>query len=140
MKPLIVRRTIDASPEFLFDAWTSPDALRQWWGPEHVECPSAEVDLRIGGRYRIENRLPDGSTIWISGEFESIERPREIVYTWRVNEQPDPERVTVKFEPREDATEVIVIHERIADEEVRRTHEGGWIGCLDGLAAFAARA
>jgi uncharacterized protein YndB with AHSA1/START domain len=73
MITLVVRKTIRATRERLFDAWTQPIQLRQWWGPEDVECLDAEVDLRVGGRYRIANRFPDGRVVWITGEFELIE-------------------------------------------------------------------
>ena len=54
---LVVRKWIRATPERSFDAWTTPLALRKWWGPEGVECTEAEVDLRVGGHYRIANRF-----------------------------------------------------------------------------------
>jgi glutathione S-transferase len=139
MDELIVRRTIAAGAERLFDAWTDPRQLREWWGPEGVECPEAHVDLRVGGGYRIANRLPDGVILWISGEFEIIERPTRLVYTWRVGDQKTSERVTVSFDRRGRDTEVVVRHERIADAAARRQHEAGWVGCLDGLAAHAGR-
>jgi uncharacterized protein YndB with AHSA1/START domain len=60
---LIVRRTIAATPARLFDAWTTPELLTQWWGPANVTCPAAEVDLRVGGQYRIANQMPDGSVL-----------------------------------------------------------------------------
>jgi hypothetical protein len=44
--------------------------------------------------------------------------------------------VTVRFEPRDGGTEVIVVHERIASAAARATHEQGWIGCFDGLVDF----
>ena len=53
----------------MFAAWTTPELLRQWWGPTGVRCIAAEIDLRVGGTYRIGNEIPDGSVIWISGEF-----------------------------------------------------------------------
>ena len=134
---LIVRRTIRASPERLFAAWTEPAQLVQWWGPEGVRCPHAEVDLRVGGRYRIANETPEG-TVWISGYFERIEPPTELVYTWTVEPSSRaPERVRVRFEPRDEGTEVIVVHERIADQAARDQHEHGWQGCLDGLRRLA---
>lgn len=136
---LVVRRTIRASPERLFDAWTEARHLEQWWGPADVTCVGATVDLRVGGAYRIGNRFPDGRVVWIGGEFETIERPHRLVYTWQL-ESPDagavPERVTVQFDPIGDDTQVVVVHERIGDETARRGHEAGWVGCLDGLAAF----
>lgn len=138
MVTLIVRKTIRASAERLFAAWTTAEALKQWWGPQGVKCIDAEVDLRKGGRYRIGNQFPDGKILWISGEFEVIEAPRKLVYSWRI--EPDTastERVTVQFEPQGENTEVIVTHERIASEELRDMHRQGWVGCLEGLERFA---
>jgi uncharacterized protein YndB with AHSA1/START domain len=137
---LIVRRVIAATPERLFEAWTSPAELPSWWGPKPVTCTAAEVDLQVGGRYRIANRLADGTTLWISGEFEHIDRPRKLIYTWHVGPGSQPtERVTVTFEARSAGTEVVVVHERIADAGTRERHEQGWLGCLDGLRAHLAR-
>jgi uncharacterized protein YndB with AHSA1/START domain len=134
---LVVRRIIRATPERLFEAWTEPTQLLGWWGPEGVTCEGAEVDLRVGGRYRIDNAFPDGRVVVLIGEFEVIERPNRLTYTWRVDGSPGAqERVTVRFEPRNGATEVIVTHERIPDEPVRDQHRRGWEGCLDGLARF----
>ena len=79
---LMIRRTIRASPERLFVAWTQPQQLMQWWGPTGVVCVAAEVDLRVGGQYRIGNRLPSNEVVWIEGEFELINRPSELRYTW----------------------------------------------------------
>jgi uncharacterized protein YndB with AHSA1/START domain len=142
---LIVRRTIRATPERLFAAWTEPAQLQRWWGPAQVECPVAEIDLRVGGRYRLANRFPDGSVWWIAGTFEAITPPRLLIYSWELSAgaiapggAPPPaqavERVTVRFERKGDATEIVVTHERIADEAARVSHEQGWLGCLDGLA------
>jgi uncharacterized protein YndB with AHSA1/START domain len=134
---LIVRRIVRADLTRVFDAWTQPKHLRNWWGPKSVECIDAEVDLRVGGRYRIANEFPDGKVLWISGEFEAIERPLRLVYTWRVGTEDAPaERVTVSFEPRGEETEVIVTHERIPTAAMRDMHEQGWLGCLDGLVEY----
>src|SRR5467141_2113248 len=99
---LVIRRTIPATAEFLFDAWTQPEKMKEWWGPGDVKCSAIEIDLRVDGRYRIANLFPDGKTVWITGEFESIEPPNKLVYTSRVEPNPGPlELVTVQFEPRE---------------------------------------
>jgi uncharacterized protein YndB with AHSA1/START domain len=137
---LVVRRTIKARAERVFDAWTRPEQLVKWWGPRPITCIEAEVDLRVGGAYRIANLLPDGSVLWISGQFEVVEAPRRLVYTWRTEQKNEPERsrVTVRFEPQANstATEVIVLHERIDTEATRSEHERGWLGCLDSLDGF----
>jgi uncharacterized protein YndB with AHSA1/START domain len=137
MVTLVLRKAIRASAERLFTAWTDPAQLKIWWGPRGVQCTDAEVDLRIGGRYRIANRFPDGKILWITGEFEKIEPPRKLVYTWGLEAQGDSsERVTVQFEPHGDVPEVIVTHELIPDEPLRDRHQQGWVGCLEGLAEY----
>ena len=138
MITLVVRRAIRATPERLFDAWTQPTQLRQWWGPEDAECADAQVDLRVGGQYRIANRFRDGRVVWITGEFEVIEPPHRLEYTWRVEPQTAWERVSVRFERSRTGTDVVVTHERIADERTRDSHEQGWRECLDKLARTSA--
>lgn len=134
---LVVRRTIRASPEKVFAAWTQPVHLKNWWGPRPVTCVDAEIDLRVGGHYRIANQFPDGTVLWISGEFEVVEPPYRLVYSWRAGSEPQSsERVTARFEPQGDATEVIVVHERIGNVARRDRHQAGWRGCLDGLYAY----
>jgi uncharacterized protein YndB with AHSA1/START domain len=138
---LIVRRTIRASAARLFSAWTQPAQLKLWWGPESVQCIDAEIDLRVGGRYRIGNRFPDGQVLWIAGEFLAIEAPHLLVYTWGLEPlMGEQERVTVRFDPQGEATEVIVTHEAIASAPLRDRHRQGWLGCLDGLADHLAQA
>jgi uncharacterized protein YndB with AHSA1/START domain len=136
---LIVRKTIRGTAERLFEAWTKPEQLKQWWGPEIVECTEAHVDLRVGGRYRIANRFPDGNILWISGEFIAIEEPRKLVYTWGLEPNVPSERVSVMFKSLGAETEVIVTHERIPTVEARNMHEQGWVGCLDGLSNYVTR-
>jgi uncharacterized protein YndB with AHSA1/START domain len=99
-----------------------------------VSCIGAEVELRVGGRYRIGNRFPDGKVLWIAGRFEAINAPRKLVYTWSIEGTGrEAERVTVEFLPQGDVTQVRVTHERIADEAARDMHRLGWEGCLRGL-------
>ena len=132
-----MRKTIRATPERLFEAWTRPEELKKWWGPQSVTCIEAAVDLTVGGGYRIANQFPNGDVVWITGEFEVIEPPKRLVYSWHLGTGAGPsERVSVTFEPRGANTEVTVTHERIPSVPVRDVHEQGWFGCLDGLAVF----
>ena len=135
---LIVRRTISASSARLFEAWTTPDQLRHWWGPDGVDCSDASVDLRVGGQYRLANKMPNGDIVWIVGTFEVIQPPHKLAFTWQIGAQQAAERVTVTFEPRGNATEVIIVHERIPDQATRDQHEQGWCGCFNGLEDYLA--
>lgn len=126
-------RIIKAPPESVFEAWTTPSLLMKWWGPAGVECTGAEIDLREGGAYRIANRHADGSVTWISGVFERIRPPDELVYSWNIGvPAADDSRVTVEFRSHREGTELVLTHERLGDG-VREMHVQGWTGCLDGL-------
>ena len=140
MKPLRLElcRLIRASPERLFEAWTVPEQLCRWWGPPGVQCTGAEFDLRPGGQYRIDNLLPDGAVVCISGEFVEVLRPKRLVYTWQTTEDLPVELVTVEFIPRGPNTEVRVVHEKVPTQDLAERHELGWDGCLSGLATYIA--
>ena len=129
---LSIVRDIAATPETLFDAWTTPALLVQWWGPQGVKCIGAEIDLRAGGAYRIGNELPDGRVLWIEGLFELVERPHRIAYSWRVGSEPTS-RVEVTFIATATGARVTIVHDRIHSVATKDDHERGWIGCIDGL-------
>ena len=135
---LVTRRLIPASPERLFEAWTSPALLCQWWGPPGGRCTNAIVEPVVGGTYRLDNTLADGSAVVISGQFTLIDAPRRLAYTWQIRPRPDrAELVTVTFEACEAGTEVNVEQGQIPDEHSKTGHAAGWAACLDRLAAYA---
>lgn len=138
---LLVRRLVKGDAERVFTAWTQADQIMKWWGPADVSCPQCEVDLRVGGRYRIANLLPNGSIIWIIGQFLRVEQPNLLEYSWQSGTDPqfDPDaaqRVTVRFLPKGTKTEIVVEHSHIPDAQTRSNHNFGWLGCLDGLVSF----
>lgn len=139
LESLQLSRLIAAHPDRVFSAWTDPAEIKKWWGPAGVNCLSAEVDLQAGGQFRIANELPDGSIIWISGNFEQIERPHLLIYSWILeSENPTTERVEVRFDRHDLGTRVTITHERIATKDLSKQHRQGWIGCLEGLAEHVA--
>ena len=58
-KQLVIERTLHAPPERVFAAFTDPEQLTKWWWPHGFTCPAAEVDLRVGGTYRLAMAWPD---------------------------------------------------------------------------------
>jgi uncharacterized protein YndB with AHSA1/START domain len=136
---LSLTRIIRAAREKVFAAWTDPKQLVLWWGPGPVICPQAEVDLRVGGAYRIANLDEDGSIVWISGHFERVEAPDRLVYTWMLGDGPGlPTLVTVEFNAHPQGTELVLTHERFTDPALRDMHLQGWGGCIDKLEALLA--
>jgi uncharacterized protein YndB with AHSA1/START domain len=134
---LVMRRRVRAAAARVFDAWTRPEQLLHWWGPAGVRCVAAEVDLRVGGAYRIGNQFADGRLLWIAGTFERVERPHRLIYSWRLEgEAGADERVSVSFKSRGGDTEVVVRHQRILAPDRRRQHQTGWRECLAGLADY----
>ena len=72
---LDMTRVLPAPPPVVFKALTDPDELAKWWGPSGFTAPSVEVDLHVGGSYRIAMQPPDGDLFYLSGEFLRVEPP-----------------------------------------------------------------
>ena len=81
---LRLERTFAAAPERVFDAWTNPEVLRRWWAAAvDGDTPRADVDLRVGGSYRLTMHDPGNDTEFtVMGEFTAIDPPDRIAYTW----------------------------------------------------------
>src|SRR3954467_14261328 len=79
---LEVRRLIRAPRQRVFDAWTKAEELKAWHAPGPLTVSLAEIDLRVGGAYRIHMQAPDGSEHRASGVYREIDPPRKVVYTW----------------------------------------------------------
>jgi uncharacterized protein YndB with AHSA1/START domain len=140
--PVVLRRTYPARRDRVFRAWTDPDQLVQWMSPsEGVRVEFAEIDLRVGGRYRIGYRTPNGLVV-VGGAFAHVAVPEKLAYTW-VWEPPLEDAgaetlVTVEFLDREGATELVLTHERFPNRAMRDRHAHGWTGVLESMAAFVA--
>ena len=132
---LRVERTYDAPPDRVFEAWTSPELLRRWWAAQpDWTSPEAEVDLRVGGRFRLAMRNTNGETHAVSGVYTEVDPPARLAYTWAWEELDHPEsRVTVEFREDDGATTVVITHAGLANDAEREQHGHGWHGCLDNL-------
>jgi uncharacterized protein YndB with AHSA1/START domain len=133
---LRIERSFDASPEEVFDAWTNPEVLKRWWAVHpDGSTPIADVDLRVGGRYRLAMENPDGERHTVCGEYREVERPNRLVYTWQweldSGEPAHISSVTVEFHERGDQTSVVLDHTGLPDIESRDRHAQGWSACLD---------
>ena len=132
---LTIRRVINASQARVYKAWTDVEDMKRWTGPGDLGLGTFEFDFRIGGRYRLGMKGPDGAEFVASGVYKVIEPPKKLVYTWKwETEPPDAPHtlVTVLFNARGKQTEVVVIQEGLKADAVA-DHEGGWNGSLDKL-------
>jgi len=133
---LEVRRTIKAPREKVFEAWTDPKHLKHWWGAgEKMEACLAEVDLRVGGQFRLGMKPKDGEAEYIAtGEYIKIQPPEmlEFSFSWEGMEGPNT-NMNLQFLEVDGGTEVILTHTGFGDENNMNEHEKGWNGCLDNL-------
>jgi len=128
---VVVRRTIAASAEDLFDAWLDPKALAIWMRPGGIKKTTAKVDARVGGRYEIV--MQGDESYPHAGEYRVIDRPRRLVFTWISNGTEQRESlVTVDFSSAGKHTEVIVTHEQLPQSQ-RVSHTNGWTSALEHL-------
>ena len=130
---LNLRRTFSAPPERVFRAWTEPQEMKQWWGPGEYSAPQVEVDLRVGGRFRIAMKPPEGELFYLGGEYREVVPPKRLVFTWQWEGDPVETLVTLEFLDLGGMTELIVTHERFPDEEQCQRHREGWNATLEKL-------
>ncbi len=78
---LVIIRVFDAPRELVFRAWTEPEHLARWWGPNGFTTPFCKVDLRPGGAWHLCMRSPDGRDFWCKGIYREIVVPERIVTT-----------------------------------------------------------
>ncbi len=130
---LELERTLPAPPERVFRAWTDPGEMGAWFAPNPDLEVSAEVELRVEGRYRIAM----GEHV-VGGVYREIQAPSRLVFTWRWEGSADPDEmlVTVELEPHREGTRLRLRHQRLADAESRANHAEGWELCLPRLEAF----
>ena len=76
---MVVTRTFDAPRELVWKAWTDPQYVKQWWGPKGFTTPVYEMDFRVGGKFLICMKAPDGQEFWNGGEYHEIVVPEKIV-------------------------------------------------------------
>ena len=79
-RTIVITRVFDAPRRLVFEAWTDPRHVAQWWGPPGFDSPLCEMDLRTGGLFRIHLRAPDGVIHPCRGVFRELIEPERIVY------------------------------------------------------------
>ena len=99
---VLITRVFDAPRERVFWAWTDPEALAAWYGPEHIEVPRdrIEIDLRVGGRYHLTMLAPDGSEFTVGYEIVELVEPELLVLRSDPMPQmgmPEPSVLRVEF-------------------------------------------
>lgn len=129
-----VRREIAAPAAELFDAWLDPAKLSVWMRPFDTERATVKVDPRVGGEFEIVMHTPKGA-IPHTGAYQEISRPRRLVFTWNSPfAGQHGSLVTIDFNAKGRATEIVITHERLPSAEMVEAHKGGWSSILEVVA------
>jgi uncharacterized protein YndB with AHSA1/START domain len=133
---LEIKRTVAADPAVVFAAFTDPNQLSKWWGPEGFTIPSLKFQARVGEKYRIEMQPPTGDPFHLTGEFREVDPPARLVCTF-VWEPPDSDDVetlaSLSFRDLGSSTEVIFTQGPFKTEARRALHRDGWTDSFDKL-------
>lgn len=141
---LTLKRRLKARPEKVWRAWTDPTQIVMWFGPGNCDYLAHEIDLRVGGRFRVAFRTDiDGKpdeTHEVGGTYREIVENQKLVFSW--NWVTTPERVsqvTVTLKPDGEAGTLLTLHhEQLWDEASKTGHTRGWTASLNKLEALCA--
>jgi uncharacterized protein YndB with AHSA1/START domain len=140
---LDITRVLPAAPSVVFGAFSDAERLAQWWGPAGFTVPSLDFEPRVGERYRIEMQPPDGEAFYLVGQFQAVDPPTRLAFTF-VWEEPDPDDVEnlaeLSFRDLGDSTEVALAQGPFKTEPRRELHRDGWTDSFDKLERLVAQA
>jgi uncharacterized protein YndB with AHSA1/START domain len=137
---LTFKRRLNAPPAKVYAAWTDPQKIVHWFGRTDAKPGSmqAEIDPRIGGRFRVRFNTED-EYYEVGGVYREVVPNQRLVFSWAWHSTPEREsQVTVMLQPDGDGTLLTVHHEQLFDQASREGHERGWIGALDKLEKYIA--
>jgi uncharacterized protein YndB with AHSA1/START domain len=80
-REVVVTRVFDAPRSLVFKVWTEPKHMQRWFGPKTFTNPVCEVDLRVGGKWRVVMRAPNGEEFPAAGVYQEIVEPEHLVFT-----------------------------------------------------------
>jgi uncharacterized protein YndB with AHSA1/START domain len=126
---LTLTRRIRARPEKVYAAWTEPEQLIRWFGPATLKpgTARADLDLRVGGRYRISFEDQSGEYHEVGGVYREVVPNERLVFSWAWHSTPERESlVTVQLKPDGAGTLLVFNHAQFFDEVARDNHQRGW--------------
>ena len=131
--------TVDGSRRHVFAAMTDPEQVAEWWGPKGFTCPEVNLDVRVGGVYRIAMRPPVGELFHLVGAYVEVVPPSRLAYTFRWEPPDSDDRETIARLTLRDTngvTDVELLQGLFATEARRDLHQAGWADSLARLARY----
>ena len=145
-REIVLSRVFNAPRRLVFEAWTNPEHVKQWYGCSIMTMPICEIDLRVGGAYRYVMRDPGGINHTMQSAYREITPPARLVYTERYVTEgftSNDALVTVLFAEHDGMTTLTstILHQSKADRDahIATGMEAGAAETLDRLAALVAQ-
>lgn len=136
-RELLIERVFNAPRELVFQAWTDPEHIRQWFGPRDYPAREMTMDVRPGGRWRGCLRSTEtGNDLWLGGVYREIVPPERLVFTFAWEEEGErglETLVTIAFTERGGKTHMVFRQAPFQSDSERDGHRGGWTSTFDRL-------
>jgi uncharacterized protein YndB with AHSA1/START domain len=116
-RELVVTRTVNAPARLVYEAWTKPELFKQWWVPRSfpISLLSCELDMRVGGKYRLVIGLADSKQMEFFGTYLEVTPHSRLAWTNEEGNDAGPV-TTVTFEEKAGKT-LLVMHELYPSKE-----------------------
>lgn len=147
-----IEREIDAPIDLVWQMWTDPALFKQWYGPNGMSVPTAEMDVKVGGTRKVSMAMqsPERSMeMWFTGVYKEVTAPGRLVYTESMCDAdgtiispqsmgmpetfPDITEVIVELSEVDGKTRMVMVHVGVGEGTAGA---GGWNQAFDKLAAF----
>jgi uncharacterized protein YndB with AHSA1/START domain len=139
-RQLVVTRLIDAPRRLVFRAWTAPEQVSRWWGPQGFVTTHCDMDIRPGGAFRCCMRSPEGTDYWKRGVYREIVEAERIAFTFAWEDadgKPGHELLTTVTFADEGARTRLTLHQAVFETVERcEDHRTGWTSCLERFAEY----
>lgn len=134
-------REFGVTPDKLFAAWTDPALMAGWWGPQGMETPKPDLDVREGGKWRTVMQNAGGDKNIVGGEYKKIDPPTHLSFTWAWESDGIPKGqslIEIDFEATSGGTMMHFRQSGFDTSETAGLHNQGWTSsfvCLSDLVA-----
>jgi uncharacterized protein YndB with AHSA1/START domain len=136
-RTLVLKKTFNAPIKLVWEAWTQPEHIVQWWAPKGMKIKVIEHDFKIGGKWKYVMPMPDGNEFISDGEYLEIVEFQKIYTTANFKPMTEGVEIHVLFEENGDKTNFTfsVIHptEEYCKQQERMGFYNGWGSAFDRL-------
>ena len=134
-RALTIEKVFNAPVKLVWDAWTSPEHIMQWWAPKGMKIEVVEHDFRVGGRWKYSMPMPDGSLFVSEGKYLEIEPLKKILTTADFKPMTEGVEMHVLFEEDGDKTHFTfsVVHatEEYCKQQEKMGFYNGWGSAIE---------